>query len=967
MAYINKDNPVYISYAWGEDLEIDVNKLCVLMEDNGIFFKRDKAKGENSLCPYRYNIIDAEEEIGRGKAIIVVISDKYIKSLNCMYEWHCICKTGNITKCVFPIVLPGTKLKQEFRYNSFKKFFEGRLQDISDREVMSNIEAKERKCLENDGYLKDLETLRNYIKENNIPDLESLREDDYQIIIEQLKEYVTKIEAEDRKETPTQISTSAPHFTLSVPDGLMSRDTEEETLFNLVSRNRIVNLVGVGGSGKSSLAYLSLKKHEKDFNEIPFVVVNNNIKDNMVDQLNRMLKLEFEEDVYTEIVSYLQENYKSEKPNLLVLDINETADKDKTAEYINEILKNTAYLAGWKILILSRESVDTRNRIKTYNLNDNEDFDFLKKLFLDKAGARYNDFGDFEGLFKVIYYNPLLTEQLGLYLCNYPKTTTIEDIKLILGDTLREEEMQGMSAQRHDEKVISFLKKLIIYDKLEKNEQELLRHFVLWQSEYIGYDVISDLLKGVFTSEDELIKTLSSLSKRSILATNNEETLSYKLHGLLKDSLREQIDIENEDYNGYLSNVKRIIEYGYYKFVPFVDCIGNSLCEYDITNNYATLNNVAVKNCNSWKAKYSEKLYNKAIKICLNKLSSDKDNPEYQNNLALAFYNLAILQKELLVDYDSAQANYEKTIEIRKQLPKDNPEYQNALANAYNNLAILQKVHFGDYDSAQANYAKAIEIGEQLPKDNPKYQNELAGAYNSFANLQKAKGDYDLAKVNYEKAIEIRNQLPKDNSRYKNDLARTYNNLAYLQRFHCKDYELSKSNYEKAIAIGEQLPKDNPKCQNDLVMIYDNLTFLLQCDMEDYKSAKYYNDKAIEISESLPNDSPNFQNVLAFTYNNRGLVLYKVQKKYAEAVEIINKAIDITKQLSDIDDNYLIYWITYKHSLAEIFFENNEMAKAKDILVAIQPMAKKCITEKPNDGWTQWINSAISALLSKIE
>ena len=117
----------------------------------------------------------------------------------------------------------------------------------------------------------------------------------------------------------------------------------------------------------------------------------------------------------------------------------------------------------------------------------------------------------------------------------------------------------------------------------------------------------------------------------------------------------------------------------------------------------------------------------------------------------------------------------------------------------------------------------------------------------------------------------------------------------------------------------------------------------------------------------MPNDSPNFQNVLAFTYNNRGLVLYKVQKKYAEAVEIINKAIDITKQLSDIDDNYLIYWITYKHSLAEIFFENNEMAKAKDILVAIQPMAKKCITEKPNDGWTQWINSAISALLSKIE
>ena len=394
-------------------------------------------------------------------------------------------------------------------------------------------------------------------------------------------------------------------FSLVIPKNLLPRDKEVEKLFNGIKENRFFNLVGVGGMGKTSLAYLMVKRHKYYFNEIAYAVVNNNIKDDIVDQLNKTLKLNFEEDAqlnrtleikkdaYTEIITYLQENFQSEKPNLLVLDINETADGDKNSVIINEIIKNNDYLKGWKFLILSRESVDTRKIIQTYSLTDKEDFEFLKGLFLSKAGERYKKFKDFEGLFKVIYYNPLLAEQLGLFLSDEPKKATLDDIKNILGDTLRKKEIQGTSAQRHDEKIISFLKNLIVYDKLEVNEKALLRHFVLWQADYISYDVIADLLKGVFESDDELTNTLKSLLRRAIITTNNKETLSYKLHGLLAESLRKQIDIPNEDYSIYLSNVKRITIYD--EFQPFVDCIGNSLCEYDITNDYRTLNSVAFK------------------------------------------------------------------------------------------------------------------------------------------------------------------------------------------------------------------------------------------------------------------------------------------------------------------------------------------------------------------------------------
>ena len=311
--YINPDSPVYISYAWGEDLEIDINKLCELMDANGILFKRDKAKGDNSLCPYRYNIINAEEEIGKGKAIIVVLSDKYIKSLNCMYEWHCICKTGNIAQRVFPVVLPGTKLREDWRYNSFRKYFEGRLQKISDKDVESSVDAIERKLIENDGYLKDLEKLRNHLKENNIPDLESLKEGNYSEIIQQLKAYITKIEdpkkiekSEEKKEVlsapPFKIATQSNlgkpeikddikdtvlenanckaqsnvlFLTSSPPEAdasnVIGRKNDLENLWKKLSEKKHVLLTGLGGIGKTKLAQMLFHNYRDRFEEVAWI------------------------------------------------------------------------------------------------------------------------------------------------------------------------------------------------------------------------------------------------------------------------------------------------------------------------------------------------------------------------------------------------------------------------------------------------------------------------------------------------------------------------------------------------------------------------------------------------------------------------------------------------------------------------------------------------------------------------
>ena len=45
------------------------------------------------------------KKIGAGKAVVVVISDKYLKSPYCMFELMEIYRNHNFTERIFPIVL----------------------------------------------------------------------------------------------------------------------------------------------------------------------------------------------------------------------------------------------------------------------------------------------------------------------------------------------------------------------------------------------------------------------------------------------------------------------------------------------------------------------------------------------------------------------------------------------------------------------------------------------------------------------------------------------------------------------------------------------------------------------------------------------------------------------------------------------------------------------------------------------
>ena len=190
--YINPNNPVYISYAWADDkhpnIEEDVENLCEILEANYIDYKRDKT----NLCPYRWSIQKAEEEIGEGTAIIVVISERYLKSLHCMNEWHLMRENGKIQDRVFPFVLESCKITDKDTFREIYKFFKDRAdalikQQAEDIIPLTRVETE----AANAGfYIDDLKRIYQYLADNNTSKLFELKKDNYEIIINQLTEYL---------------------------------------------------------------------------------------------------------------------------------------------------------------------------------------------------------------------------------------------------------------------------------------------------------------------------------------------------------------------------------------------------------------------------------------------------------------------------------------------------------------------------------------------------------------------------------------------------------------------------------------------------------------------------------------------------------------------------------------------------------------------------------------------------------
>lgn len=138
---ISEKPPIYISYAWGGEREKIVDDLYQTLTEKAYNVIRDKQD-----LGYKGDIQKFMDLIGSGAYVIAVISDKYLKSKNCMYEMQSIYNNKDIQKRIFPIVLgdagiydPVTRADYNIYWQNEKAALQTKYDEIKDKSYTGEL------------------------------------------------------------------------------------------------------------------------------------------------------------------------------------------------------------------------------------------------------------------------------------------------------------------------------------------------------------------------------------------------------------------------------------------------------------------------------------------------------------------------------------------------------------------------------------------------------------------------------------------------------------------------------------------------------------------------------------------------------------------------------------------------------------------------------------------------------------
>lgn len=127
------EQTVFISYAWGGESEEIVNQIDSSLQQRGIQLTRDKRD-----LGYKGSIQNFMERIGQGNCVIVVISDKYLRSPNCMFELVEIAENKQFHDRIFPIVLADADIYDPVKRLGYVKHWEEKRKELA--EAMRSVD-----------------------------------------------------------------------------------------------------------------------------------------------------------------------------------------------------------------------------------------------------------------------------------------------------------------------------------------------------------------------------------------------------------------------------------------------------------------------------------------------------------------------------------------------------------------------------------------------------------------------------------------------------------------------------------------------------------------------------------------------------------------------------------------------------------------------------------------------------------
>ena len=177
---------VFISYAWGGQSEDVANELETLLDQYQIELIRDKTN-----LGFKGLIQEFMREIGQGNLIILVISDKYLKSKNCMFELLEVEKKGEFYERIFPIVLPDANIYDSLGMIGYLKFWDQKIKELNEHvKELENL-ADTRKIQEDINLYTDIrgafDDLAGKLSNMNTLSLEEMKAKKFLPVLEAIK------------------------------------------------------------------------------------------------------------------------------------------------------------------------------------------------------------------------------------------------------------------------------------------------------------------------------------------------------------------------------------------------------------------------------------------------------------------------------------------------------------------------------------------------------------------------------------------------------------------------------------------------------------------------------------------------------------------------------------------------------------------------------------------------------------
>ena len=195
----NYENAVFISYAWGGEREEVVNQIDQALQKRGLKITRDKRD-----LGYKGSIKQFMEQIGQANCVIVVVSDKYLRSPNCMFELVEIADNKQFHDRIFPIVLADADIYDSVKRIGYVKYWEEKRAELAD--AMKTLDPANLQGIRDDIDLYDrirdkISGLASTLKDMNTLTPEMHRESDFSHLYNAIEKRMKESPAATTNET----------------------------------------------------------------------------------------------------------------------------------------------------------------------------------------------------------------------------------------------------------------------------------------------------------------------------------------------------------------------------------------------------------------------------------------------------------------------------------------------------------------------------------------------------------------------------------------------------------------------------------------------------------------------------------------------------------------------------------------------------------------------------------------------